>query len=125
MINLQLPKPVYIYLLYIFVRAYFLARKQDRDLYARALLTPIAGFAFINFYMIFTLPKWTIWFLVMLITVVSAFYFKGVFDVRKGQLNPDKKDLMPRSFILESIIVLILSIVLVKILGFDFFTGGF
>lgn len=125
MTNLQFPKPAFIYLLYTFVRAYFIAKKQGRNIYARALLTPIIGFTFINLYMIFMFPKITFWLLVLIIGLASIYYVKGEYDVRKGKLPPDKEATNQRKLVLEFLIVLVLSFIIVKILGFDYFTAGF
>ncbi len=123
--NIQLPKPAYIYLLYILVRGYFLAKEQERYLYARSLLTPIVGIIFINLYIVFMLHRWTIWTLVLPITAVSVYYYKGKFDVRKGRLKPDKPGGASGKYILVDIIVLIISFIIVKLAGFDYFIEGF
>jgi Ca2+/Na+ antiporter len=123
--NLQYPKPIFLFLLYMFVRAFFIARRQERYIYARALLMPIVLFVYVNLYTFFQFPKWTLWILIVPFVLVSIYSWKGDYDVRKGKLPADKEATKQREYVIELVVVLILSFIIAKILGFDYFTAGF
>lgn len=120
--NLHELKPIYFFLLYLFVRAYFFRRKNGAPIAARRIFLPITiyvGFILRN---VFVIPLW----IVIVPFIIALIYsIKGTYDIKKGKLKPDSKNIKYDKFLLETFIVFILSFVVIKLIGMDYFLKGF
>lgn len=120
--NLHGVKPIYLFLLYAFIRAYFFRRRNGAPIGARGLLFFITFLIGFNLRTIFI---FSIWFVIIPSIIMLIFSVKGNYDLWKGRLKPDSKDINYDKFYIETFIVFIISFIIIKLLGIDYFIEGF
>ena len=119
---LQGLKPIYLFFLYAFTRAYFFRRRNGAPISARGTLF------FITFLLAFTLRTvfhFSLWFVIIPSIIMLIYSVKGNYDVRRGKLNPDNKGINYNKFYIETFIVFFLSFLIIKLLRKDYFFEGF
>ena len=104
--------PLSVLLLYVLIRQYFLARREGRPIHAKSVLTmiPLSLFIIMGNFFSFSKLSTLVTPLMLLVGMPILYYFKNIYLVRRGRLQPDNKINMEisRKFALEVGIVFIL-----------------
>ena len=118
--------PFNVFLLYVFVRAYFFARREKAVVYARGLLIPSIHYTMVNLGDVFEVPPWLFVTLMSSIPVIIIYVIKGELDVRKGKLKSrTNKDMDFTNYYLELLLVFALSLALSMIFKMNYFGDRF
>lgn len=113
---------VYFYFYYVAVRAYWFNKNKGAPIKARTYLPVIIGGLLIFLKRFFKMSSW----LIIVPAILTLLYgLKGIHDEKKGKLPHDKQNINYDKLLIEFLITLLVSLLIVKLLGLNYFVEGF
>jgi hypothetical protein len=111
-----------VFIMYSFIRAYFYLRSNGAPIEARSFLPVVVGTPLV---ILWSLISFSLWLIYIPVLAAGIYALVGYIKMKKGLIKADKPKIKYAPIAFEFLIVFILSLVVVKLLGFNYFIQGF